>query len=169
VVIGQGNVALDCARILAKGGVGLYDTDLASHALSVLGGGVHCVTIVGRRGHVQGAFTIKELRELTKMNDEGYRTAFVVRSDELDMGAATDASVQELNSSVSGRPKKRIDALLREAAALRESMVHFFILSTPKHNILFVSLLNTIPIFLFDKMVQPRTRKPANEFTSAFF
>ena len=60
VVIGQGNVALDCARILAKGGKGLRDTDIASRALPIIGeDGVPLVTIVGRRGHVQGAFTIK--------------------------------------------------------------------------------------------------------------
>jgi len=60
VVIGQGNVALDCARILSKGAKGLVNTDIASRALSVIGNdGVHLVTVVGRRGHVQGAFTIK--------------------------------------------------------------------------------------------------------------
>lgn len=60
VVIGQGNVALDCARILSKGGRGLQDTDISSRALPVIGeDGVPLVTIVGRRGHVQGAFTIK--------------------------------------------------------------------------------------------------------------
>ena len=59
VVIGQGNVALDCARILGKGSKGLRDTDIASRALPVIGGGVPIVTVVGRRGHVQGAFTIK--------------------------------------------------------------------------------------------------------------
>jgi hypothetical protein len=38
-----------------------------------------------------------------------------VRQDELDMGM-TESSVQELNSA-SGRPKKRIDTLLRDAAS----------------------------------------------------
>ena len=59
VIIGQGNVALDCARILSKGTMGLLDTDIASHALPVLQGGVKQVTVIGRRGHIQGAFTIK--------------------------------------------------------------------------------------------------------------
>jgi adrenodoxin-NADP+ reductase len=60
VVIGQGNVALDCARILAKGGRGLHDTDISSRALPVIGEeGISAVKVVGRRGHVQGAFTIK--------------------------------------------------------------------------------------------------------------
>ncbi len=59
VVIGQGNVALDCARILAKGKNNLVDTDIASHALPILKDGVKQTTVIGRRGHVQGAFTIK--------------------------------------------------------------------------------------------------------------
>jgi adrenodoxin-NADP+ reductase len=59
VVIGQGNVALDCARVLAKGKPGLIDTDTPSSVLEVLQGGVSHVSVVGRRGHVQGAFTIK--------------------------------------------------------------------------------------------------------------
>ena len=115
VVVGQGNVALDCARILAKGGTGLYHTDMAAHALPVLGQGVRRITVVGRRGHVQGAFTIKELRELVQLQEEGHDTDFVVRSDELDQGA-TPASIDELEGP-GGRPKKRIDKLLRKAAA----------------------------------------------------
>ena len=59
VVIGQGNVALDCARILAKGREKLIDTDIATHALPVLGDGIKQTTVIGRRGHIQGAFTIK--------------------------------------------------------------------------------------------------------------
>lgn len=59
VIIGNGNVALDCARILAKGAVGLMHTDMASHALPVLQDSVKQITIIGRRGHVQASFTIK--------------------------------------------------------------------------------------------------------------
>ena len=115
VLVGQGNVALDCARVLTKASPGLYDTDLAARALPVLGDGVAKVSIVGRRGHIQGAFTIKEVRELVNLEDEGHDTCFVVRTDELDMGA-TSASQSELMGP-QGRPKTRIDSLLRKAAA----------------------------------------------------
>jgi len=114
-VIGQGNVALDCARVLAKGRKGLLDTDIASHALAVIKNGVQTTTVLGRRGHVQGAFTIKELRELTKLKD----ASFVVDAAELDAGT-TDASLEELNGPGS-RPKVRIDKLLRDAAAKTSS------------------------------------------------
>lgn len=115
VVIGHGNVALDCARILAKGSPGLMDTDVSSLALPILGFGVKSTTVVGRRGHVQGAFTIKELRELTKLDEEGHQTSFLVSHEELDLGMS-DATVQELESP-SGRPKQRIDKLLRSVAS----------------------------------------------------
>lgn len=118
-VVGQGNVALDCARILAKGTNGLFSTDIASHTLSILKQGVGSVSIVGRRGHVQGAFTIKELRELVKLDQEGHDTSFVVRDDELDLGL-TEMSHQEL-SAPGARPRVRIDKLLREAAAQTQS------------------------------------------------
>ena len=52
----------------------------------MLRGGVAQVSVVGRRGHVQGAFTIKELRELVELEKEGHRAAFCVRPEELEMG-----------------------------------------------------------------------------------
>jgi adrenodoxin-NADP+ reductase len=116
VVIGQGNVALDVARILVKGTNGLINTDIPSSVLHILRQGVSHVSVVGRRGHIQGAFTIKELRELTKLKEEGYDTSFVVRKEELELGM-TDSSTLELKGP-SGRPKTRIDKLLQESAVL---------------------------------------------------
>ena len=111
-------MALDCARILVKGPIsptsGLYHTDIASHTLPILQTGVHSVDIVGRRGHVQGAFTIKELRELSKLYKEGYDTDFLVRLDELELGA-TVSTLEELQMKTA-RPKVRIDKLLRDIA-----------------------------------------------------
>ena len=111
VVIGQGNVALDCARVLAKGRKGLINTDITNNALDVIGEGVKCTSVVGRRGHVQGAFTIKELRELTKLDD----ASLIIDEHELDAGL-TDASKGELEGPGS-RPKIRMDKLLRDTAS----------------------------------------------------
>ena len=105
---------MDCARVLAKGGTGLVDTDLAAPAMHILKSGVRQVHVVGRRGHVQGAFTIKEIRELVQLRKENHETNFVVRNQELEAGANNEASQAELQL----RPKKRIDKLLRQAAAV---------------------------------------------------
>src|SRR5437879_5484539 len=65
VVIGNGNVALDLARMLVLGAAGLATTDPADHALEVLARSrVREVVVAGRRGHAQAAFTNPELRAL---------------------------------------------------------------------------------------------------------
>ncbi|ORW04759.1 FAD-dependent oxidoreductase [Mycobacterium kyorinense] len=65
VVIGNGNVALDVARILVSDPDELAQTDIADHALESLRPcGVQEVMIIGRRGPLQTAFTTLELREL---------------------------------------------------------------------------------------------------------
>ena len=65
VVVGNGNVALDVARILVTDPDVLGLTDIADHALQSLRPcGVEEVVIIGRRGPLQTAFTTLELREL---------------------------------------------------------------------------------------------------------
>ncbi|MFE3434356.1 FAD-dependent oxidoreductase [Streptomyces sp. NPDC059171] len=65
VVIGVGNVAVDVARILARGAGELRRTDVPRAALRALEESrVREVHIVGRRGPSQARFTTKELREL---------------------------------------------------------------------------------------------------------
>jgi ferredoxin--NADP+ reductase len=65
VVIGNGNVAADVARMLAMSSEELERTDVADHALEALRGSrVREVIVLGRRGPAQAAFTSSELREL---------------------------------------------------------------------------------------------------------
>jgi len=68
VVIGQGNVALDVARILLQDPDILSGTDITENAVETLRKSrVKRVRVVGRRGPLQAAFTIKEIRELVKL------------------------------------------------------------------------------------------------------
>jgi ferredoxin/flavodoxin---NADP+ reductase len=70
VVIGNGNVALDVARILITDPDELARTDIADHALeSLRPRGVEEVVIIGRRGPLQTAFTTLELRELADLEN----------------------------------------------------------------------------------------------------
>ncbi|WP_448625512.1 FAD-dependent oxidoreductase [Geodermatophilus sp. URMC 64] len=65
VVIGVGNVALDVARVMARTGEELEPTEMPQHVLDALAASpVQEVTILGRRGPAQAAFTTQELREL---------------------------------------------------------------------------------------------------------
>ncbi|CAK4033727.1 NADPH:adrenodoxin oxidoreductase, mitochondrial [Lecanosticta acicola] len=65
VVIGQGNVALDVARIMFMPLGELRKTDISEHALEALSRSrVKDMKIIGRRGPLQAPYTIKELREM---------------------------------------------------------------------------------------------------------
>lgn len=65
VIVGNGNVALDCARILAKSAAEFSGSDIVGHALDRLTEArARSITILGRRGPHQIAMTPKELGEL---------------------------------------------------------------------------------------------------------
>ena len=66
VVVGNGNVALDVARILTTDPDALARTDIADHALAALRDSrVREVVIAARRGPAASAFTLPELIGLT--------------------------------------------------------------------------------------------------------
>lgn len=68
VVIGNGNVALDVARMLALSVDELQVTDIADHAIELLReSSVEEIVVLGRRGPAQAAFTNPELRELAEL------------------------------------------------------------------------------------------------------
>jgi ferredoxin--NADP+ reductase len=68
VVIGNGNVAIDVARMLVLDPDEINVTDTADHAVSGLAAAqVEHVILLGRRGPAQAAFTNPELRELGEL------------------------------------------------------------------------------------------------------
>jgi ferredoxin--NADP+ reductase len=97
VVIGNGNVALDVARMLVLTPEELAPTDTADHALEVLArSSVREVVVVGRRGPAQAAFTNPELLELGELSDADV----VVDPDELERALAVhdDAAEQDITA-----------------------------------------------------------------------
>ena len=65
VIVGNGNVALDVARILAKTRAEFTGSDIVTHAIDALDhSGIKRISILGRRGPHQIAMTPKELGEL---------------------------------------------------------------------------------------------------------
>ncbi|MBI2994846.1 MAG: NADP oxidoreductase [Gammaproteobacteria bacterium] len=114
IVIGQGNVAADVARILAKTGPELAHTDIAEHALAVLAESrVRTVFVIGRRGPAQAKFTPKELREFGELE----HCDAVVDETELEL---YDASRQELDDKTNPGARK-IYEQFREFATRRVS------------------------------------------------
>ncbi|KAF9134474.1 NADPH-adrenodoxin reductase [Mortierella sp. 14UC] len=104
VVIGQGNVALDVARILLTPLEELKKTDLTDKMVKILEKSrVKHVHVVGRRGPLEVAFTAKELREMLQLPD----TAF-----HMDQGLL--ASEMERAGKTLDRPRKRLMGLLEK-------------------------------------------------------
>lgn len=70
VIIGVGNVALDCARMLLKPVTQLRDTDITQYSFQNLKeSNIRNVILVGRRGPLQMACTRRELSEITDIGD----------------------------------------------------------------------------------------------------
>ncbi|GJE94154.1 ferrodoxin-NADP(+) reductase [Phanerochaete sordida] len=108
-IIGNGNVALDCARILLSDPARLRPYGLPAHVQAALEQStLEHVAIVGRRGPRDAAFTTKELREM--MNLDG--VAFTgLRPEVL---AAVDADARPLL-----RQHKRVLDVLRAGSACK--------------------------------------------------
>ncbi|MEX1142593.1 MAG: FAD-dependent oxidoreductase [Thermoleophilaceae bacterium] len=84
-IVGNGNVAMDVARMLVLPRKELECTDTADHAIEALvESNVREVYILGRRGPAQAAFTNPELRELGELTDADV----VVEPFELDSHSA---------------------------------------------------------------------------------
>jgi ferredoxin--NADP+ reductase len=89
VIIGNGNVALDVARVLLMNHEHLAATDVADHALTALSGStIDEVVILGRRGPRFGAFSVGELLAL------GYLDGIDVAVDGGDLDDDPDDSVE---------------------------------------------------------------------------
>ena len=108
-IVGVGNVAVDVARILCRTPEELAKTDIADYALAALRDSrIKEVTMLGRRGPAQAAFTNPELRELGQLPGAD----LIVRPEE----AALDDLSQAVLSSGSDRAAGRKVAMLQEFA-----------------------------------------------------
>jgi len=107
-VIGNGNVAVDVARILAKTSQEMADTDLAGHAAThIHSSSIKDIYIIGRRGPLEAAFTPKELSELNQLEN----CVTLVEENQLPP--------ESIDETLSGAQKKNM-AHLRAMTANRE-------------------------------------------------
>ena len=108
VVVGNGNVALDVARMLALTREELAPTDTTDAAIeAIAGSGIREIVVLGRRGPVQAAWTSTELQEMGELAGAD----IVVDPAELELDPASEA---ELAASIEHRP-----AELRDPARVR--------------------------------------------------
>jgi ferredoxin/flavodoxin---NADP+ reductase len=120
VVIGNGNVALDVARMLTLTHEELARTDIADHALETLdASNVTEIVVVGRRGPAQAAFTNPELLELGELADADV----IVDPEELERALAVEDPnmdpTSERNVSVLRDYARRAPAGRRKRVILR--------------------------------------------------
>lgn len=106
VVLGHGNVALDVARILLTKLDALKKTDITEYALEALSHSrIKRVILIGRRGPLQVAFTIKELREMFNLEN----CTGIIKS--LDLKDINSLAIEALQ-----RPRRRLTELMLKHA-----------------------------------------------------
>jgi ferredoxin--NADP+ reductase len=109
IVIGNGNVAVDVARILARTEDELAPTDITDQSTAALvASSISEIVMLGRRGPAQAAFTPPELKELGEL---GGADIFVAVAD-LELDSASEASLE----SAGARARRNVD-ILRDFAA----------------------------------------------------
>jgi ferredoxin--NADP+ reductase len=124
VVVGNGNVALDVARILVTDPEALAATDIADHALDSLHAkGVEEVLIIGRRGPLQAPFTTLELRELGDLEGLGDVDVIV---DPADFADITDEQLEAAGKTVRNNIKVLRGYAEREPRGAKRRIVFRF-------------------------------------------
>ncbi|MCC6801582.1 MAG: FAD-dependent oxidoreductase [Anaerolineae bacterium] len=89
-VVGNGNVAMDVARILASTYDELARTDIADYALEALKNSrVRDIYMLGRRGPAQAAFTNPELKEFGELQD----AECIVRPEDIELDSLSQTYI----------------------------------------------------------------------------
>ena len=125
VIVGNGNVALDVARVLCKTTEELEKTDICQNALDVLSeSNIREVHLYGRRGPLQAAFTSKEIREMGDLED----CYPVIDPKSLELN---DSSQKELADPANAGHKKNYEILkhftsINPSGRNRKFVLHFY-------------------------------------------
>ena len=129
VIFGQGNVAADVSRILAKTTDELKHTDIAEHALNVLQQSkIKDIYVIGRRGPAQAKFTSKELKEFGELEDCNP----IVDKNELILNPESEAELAEKNSAGNKKVFDIFQSLSQQAPLEnKKRRVHFTFLKSP--------------------------------------
>jgi ferredoxin--NADP+ reductase len=105
VVIGNGNVAADVARMLALTREELEETDTAEHAIDPMAeSNIREIVVCGRRGPAQAAFTNPEVRELGELVDAD----IVIDPSEVELDDVSRAYLESDDADVTARKNVEI-------------------------------------------------------------
>lgn len=128
VIIGQGNVAMDVCRILAKSVDELKSTDIAQHALEALSQSkIKDIYMIGRRGPAQAAFTPQEAKELGELTI----TDAIVDPKDLELSEVDQTELERKEMA----PKRKNIEILNKLAARekndKQRRLHIMFFNSP--------------------------------------
>ena len=119
VVIGNGNVALDVARMLALTSEELAPTDTTDAAIAaIVSSGIREIVVLGRRGPVQASWTSKELGELGELAGADV----LIDPEELVLDPASEAELEGGSNIVQRNVEILRDFATREPAGKPRSV-----------------------------------------------
>ncbi|MGH8659092.1 MAG: NADP oxidoreductase [Gammaproteobacteria bacterium] len=128
VIIGQGNVAADVARMLAKTVDELKHTDIAEHALEALAESrIREIHVVGRRGPAQAKFTPKELREFAELED----CASIVDEQDLKLNPQSELELADKNNAGNTKNVEMFQRFASQDGAAKHRRCYFRFLKSP--------------------------------------
>jgi len=148
VIVGNGNVAMDVARILCKTPEELKGTDINQNALDVLAESkIKEVHVYGRRGPVQASFTAPEIKEMGELTD----CYPVIDPKDLELN---ESSLKELEDPANAGRKKNY-----------EIMQHFLSITPNGRKRKFVLHFGRSPVEIIGKGRVQKARFEINKMT----
>ena len=164
-IVGNGNVAIDLARVLGSPLHRLEKTDIDLEAFEELQKSkIEEIDIIGRRGAVQAAMTSKELRLLNKIEGISLR----VFQDEIDRGlthsSLEEAQIKSVSVNQSQRARKRLFELINSLPRVHNPdakvKINFrFLLDPADYKPPYINFNETILQGPIDEQIAVRTEK----------
>jgi ferredoxin--NADP+ reductase len=129
IIFGQGNVAADVSRILAKTRDELKHTDIAEHALDALDkSNIKHIYVIGRRGPAQAKFTSKELKEFGELVD----CDPVLVANELDLNPQSESELEDKSNAGNRKVFELFQGFSQQSPADgKNKRVYFTFLKSP--------------------------------------
>lgn len=128
VIVGQGNVAADVARILSKTVDELKTTDISEHALETLSKSkIKKIYVVGRRGPAQAKFAAKELREFGELSN----CQAIVDRASLQLNTSSQQELEDKTNAGSKKVYDMFEKFAEQEDADKPRQCHFEFLQSP--------------------------------------
>lgn len=129
VIFGQGNVAADVARILAKTNDELKNTDITAQALDQLSqSNIRDIFVIGRRGPAQAKFTSKELKEFGGLE----QCDTLIDKSEMILNPESEIELSDKNNDSSKKVVDLFEAYSQSTGtSSKKRSVHFTFLKSP--------------------------------------